>query len=86
MQFPISELEESNVIVSAVRSYLRFTDDAPTWRLVIEKLFQSAGTCGANVSWWAEASTSSPNSPRSNGLTTIAADQIWCGELVTTGW
>jgi len=27
-----------------------------------------------------------PKSPRSSGLTTIAADHIWCGELVEIGW
>jgi len=32
------------------------------------------------------ASLESPNIPRSSGLITIAADQIWCGELVDSGW
>ena len=32
------------------------------------------------------ASIDNPNIPRSSGLMTMAADQIWCGELVESGW
>src|SRR5258708_3379490 len=58
---------------------------SPTRKLSMPSDFQSAGKCGAKVSVAAFASVESPNMPRSSGLTTMAADQIWCGELVDAG-
>src|SRR4051812_37221668 len=79
--FAFRELTSSE-IAFPVSLYERSTVALPIRMVRAFHQVQSPGRCGAIVKRPTLVFALIPNSPRSMGLTTIAADQIWCGELV----